>query len=102
VVRNGLTLKAAIAPALLAVALAAALLATPSTTTAQQPESRLLERRGEISLDEARRIATRRHAGRVISARRNPSGQPAYEIRIVNEGGDVFVVRVDARTGEIL
>ncbi len=67
----------------------------PSHATAQ------LRQQGGVSLQQAIEIATRRHGGRVVSARTvTRNGRTVHEIRLHAEDGRVRTVRIDAETGE--
>jgi uncharacterized membrane protein YkoI len=57
---------------------------------------RLAERR--VSLDQAVAIAQKQTGGRVLDAR--PQGD-GYRVKVLTRSGDVIVVFVDARTGDV-
>jgi len=57
---------------------------------------RLAERR--VSLDQAVAIVQRQTGGRVLDAR--PQGD-GYRVKVLTRGGDVIVVFVDAKTGDV-
>lgn len=60
-------------------------------------ESRLLAER-RVSLDQAVVIAQRHTGGRVLDAR--PQGE-SYRVKVLTRGGEVVVVFVDAKTGDV-
>jgi uncharacterized iron-regulated membrane protein len=67
---------------------------------AQQPPTNLVQP-PRISLQEAVSIATQSRPGRVVRAVTVDDGR-TYEVRILlDEGGRVVTVRVDARTGQV-
>lgn len=56
--------------------------------------------RAKISLDEAVAIAERRFKARVVRAEiRNGDAGPVYVLRLLNESGRVWTVKVDALSG---
>lgn len=57
---------------------------------------RLADRR--VSLDQAVAIVQRQTGGRVLDAR--PQGD-GYRVKVLTRGGDVIVVFVDAKTGDV-
>jgi uncharacterized membrane protein YkoI len=57
---------------------------------------RLAERR--VSLDQAVAIVQRQTGGKVLDAR--PQGD-GYRVKVLTRGGDVIVVFVDGRTGDV-
>ncbi|MBX9632756.1 MAG: PepSY domain-containing protein [Burkholderiales bacterium] len=60
-------------------------------------ESRLLAER-RVSLDQAVVIAQKHTGGRVLDAR--PQGE-GYRVKVLTRGGEVVVVYVDAKTGDV-
>ena len=60
-------------------------------------------RHAELSLDQAVRLAQRRYRARVVRAETQmQGGRTIYVLRMLNEAGRVFAVRVDAASGSIL
>jgi uncharacterized membrane protein YkoI len=57
---------------------------------------RLAERR--VSLDQAVAIVQKQTGGRVLDARQQGDG---YRVKVLTRGGDVIVVFVDAKTGDV-
>jgi hypothetical protein len=57
---------------------------------------RLAERR--VSLDQAVVIVQKQTGGRVLDARQQGD---AYRVKVLTRGGDVIVVFVDAKTGDV-
>jgi uncharacterized membrane protein YkoI len=57
---------------------------------------------GGISLDQAVSMAERRFKARVVRTEvRNEGGRKVYVLRLLNDAGRVWTVRVDAATGSI-
>jgi uncharacterized membrane protein YkoI len=60
-------------------------------------------RRSELSLDQAVRLAQHRYKARVVRAETQiQGGRTIYILRMLDESGRVFAVRVDAESGSIL
>jgi uncharacterized membrane protein YkoI len=60
-------------------------------------------RRIELSLDQAVRLAQHRYKARVVRAETQiQGGRTIYILRMLDESGRVFAVRVDAESGAIL
>jgi uncharacterized iron-regulated membrane protein len=58
--------------------------------------------RGNISLDEAVQMAQNRYKARAVKAEISSDGdQRVYVIRLLNDSGRVWTVRVDAQTGRM-
>ena len=56
---------------------------------------------GGLSMDEAVRMVESRYRARAVKVDEvNISGRKVYEIRLLNAGGKVWKVRVDAETGQ--
>ena len=93
--------------ATLALALAAdALLARAYDAPAagsQVPVRRLSAQRAGLSLDQAVRLAQHRFRARVVRAETQmQGGRTIYVLRMLDDAGRVFAVRVDAASGSIL
>ncbi len=93
--------------ATLALALAAgALLARAydaPATGSQVPVRSLSGQRAGLSLDQAVRLAQHRFRARVVRAETQMQrGRTIYVLRMLDDAGRVFAVRVDAASGSIL
>jgi uncharacterized membrane protein YkoI len=53
---------------------------------------------GRVSLDQAVAIVQKQTGGRVLDARQQGNG---YRVKVLTRGGDVIVVFVDAKTGDV-
>ena len=84
----------------LAACVGAMLMSLSGPGLAQQPPPQLVQPPG-ISLQEAVSIATQSRPGRVVRAVTVDNGR-THEVRILlDEGGRVVTVRVDAQTGQV-
>lgn len=64
--------------------------------------SAAVAQRGPVTLEQATRMAQRRHEGRVVRAETKSIGnRRLHEIRILGNDGRVHHVRIDAETGRI-
>ena len=84
---------------------AAAPLATFATTASgavQSDASPLVMPRGTVSMDEAVRMVEERYHARVVRAQtERDEGRTLYVLRLLNEAGKVWTVRVDAASGAV-
>lgn len=71
----------------------------PSLVTALRPS----EQGGGLSLDQAVRLAQHRFRARVVRAEtQTQAGRTIYVLRLLDDAGRVFAIRVDAASGTIL
>jgi uncharacterized iron-regulated membrane protein len=81
-------------------------LAAPPVHAALPPDAfveRLRVAAAGVSLDQAVEMAEKRYAARVVRAdAREQDGRTVYVLRLLNESGRVWTVRVDAATGRVL
>lgn len=90
------------APLLLAMSFSIGL---PPACLAQLPpaEQQVAETRSGLSMDQAVKMAERRFKARVVRAEaQEEAGRKIYVLRMLNDSGRVWTVRVDAATGEVL
>ena|SRR5579864_1229176 len=94
-------LLCAMASALLAAtAIAAPAASDPLPISA---DSRLLRLAGGLTIDQAIKMAEQRYKARVVRAEAQESdGRTIYVLRLLNEHGRVWTVRVDAANGTVL
>lgn len=86
----------------LAFVLAAALGAAMPSVRAQEGREAITLASG-VSLDQAVKMAEQRFRARVVRAESEQSGgHTIYVLRMLNESGRVWTVRVDASTGDVL
>ena len=75
---------------------------TPATS-AQAVLARASAQRPGLSLDQAVRLAQHRYRARVVRAEtQTQGGRTIYILRMLDEAGRVFAVRVDAASGTFL
>lgn len=78
------------------------LLMQPAVALSQAREDRAASVQ-RVSLDQAVSIAQREVSGRVIGAdTRDHRGRIVHEIRILDDGGRLHIIRVDGETGRVL
>jgi uncharacterized membrane protein YkoI len=83
--------------------LAVALAVAVPPAWGQQGGGRPVARVAGVSLDQAVRMAEQRFKARVVRAEsQQNSGHTIYVLRMLNESGRVWTVRVDASTGNML
>ena len=94
--------------ALLACGLYAAAVATGAALeTASAPSTRpgatsTVMLRGEMSMDQAVRMVEERYHARVVKAEtQHDEGRTLYVLRLLNDAGKVWTVRVDAASGSV-
>jgi uncharacterized membrane protein YkoI len=76
-------------------ALVAASPARPSATAAVMP-------RADLSMDQAVRMVEERYHARVVKAEtQHDEGRTRYVLRLLNDAGKVWTVRVDASSGSV-
>ena len=69
----------------------------PGRTFSGRPPAR--QQSGDVGPDQAARAAGRASGGRVLGI----GGEaPEYRVKVITEGGRVRVLRIDARTGEVV
>ena len=84
---------------------AAAIAAPPASETPPigSPDSRLVRLAGGLTIDQAVKMAEQRYKARVVRAEAQKSdGRTIYVLRLLNEHGRVWTVRVDAANGTVL
>ena len=68
----------------------------------QEKQERVERPRARISLDQAVAMAERRYNARVVRAdSRESDGHIVYVLRLLNESGRVWTVKVDATSGDM-
>lgn len=68
-----------------------------------EPEARVVQRGGPVTLEQAIAMAQGRYRGRVVRAEtKMRGGRTEHEIRILGEDGRVRNVRIDAQSGRFL
>lgn len=68
----------------------------------QEGQQRVERPRARISLDQAVAMAERRYHARVVRAdSRESDGRIVYVLRLLNESGRVWTVKVDATSGDM-
>ena len=66
-------------------------------------DSRLVRLAGGLTIDQAIKMAEQRYKARVVRAEAQESdGRTIYVLRLLNEHGRVWTVRVDAANGTVL
>jgi uncharacterized iron-regulated membrane protein len=84
-----------------AVATGAALVAAsaPSAPTSATPS---VMPRGDMSMDQAVKMVEQRYHARVVKAEtQHDEGRTLYVLRLLNDAGKVWTVRVDAASGSV-
>ena len=77
-------------------ALVAAAASRPSATSVAMP-------RADLSMDQAVRMVEERYHARVVKAEtQRDEGRTLYVLRLLDEAGRVWTVRVDAASGAVL
>ena len=77
--------------------------AQPPPAPARVAVLRLSAQRSSLSLDQAVRLAQQRFKARVVRAETQmQGGRTIYVLRMLDDAGRVFAVRVDAASGTIL
>lgn len=72
-------------------------------SASQVPVRQLSAQRAGLSLDQAVRLAQHRFRARVVRAETQmQGGRTIYVLRMLDDAGRVFAVRVDAASGSIL
>ena len=83
-----------------AAAMGAALVFASATLPPPSASAPLVMPRGSISMDQAvRRVEERYHARVVKAETENDAGRTLYVLRLLNDAGKVWTVRVDAANG---
>jgi uncharacterized membrane protein YkoI len=84
------------------VAGSAAALLTAAAAPLQPAASALVMPRGSLSMDQAVRMVEERYHARVVKAQtERDEGRTLYVLRLLNDAGRVWTVRVDAASGEV-
>ena len=84
-----------------AVAIGAALTAAPVPST-RPGAAPLVMPRASVSMDEAVRMVEVRYHARVVKAQtQHDEGRTLYVLRLLNDAGKVWTVRVDAASGSV-
>jgi len=84
-----------------AVAAGAALVST-AAPSAQPGATPLVMPRGSVSMDQAVRMVEERYHARVVKAQtEQDEGRTLYVLRLLNDAGKVWTVRVDAASGSM-
>jgi uncharacterized membrane protein YkoI len=87
----------------LAVAIATGSAATVPPVRAEEGQQQPTTLGPSVSLDEAVKMAEQRFKARVVRAEaQQDSGHTIYVLRMLNESGRVWTVRVDASNGSVL
>ncbi|HWX69641.1 MAG TPA: PepSY domain-containing protein [Steroidobacteraceae bacterium] len=90
---------AAAATAALLVSAAAATLQSAATPPAASP---LVMPRSGLSMDQAVRMVEERYHARVVKAQtEQDEGRTLYVLRLLNDAGKVWTVRIDASSGSV-
>ena len=94
--------------ALLAYGLCAAAVATgaalvdASAPTTRPGATQTVLARGDMSMDQAVRMVEQRYHARVVKAEtQHDEGRTLYVLRLLNDAGKVWTVRVDAASGSV-
>ena len=75
----------------------------PPVQADEERRSIALSSTSTISLDQAVKMAEQRYKARVVRAEaQHDGGNTIYVLRMLNESGHVWVVRVDASNGAVL
>jgi uncharacterized membrane protein YkoI len=84
-----------------AVATGAAPFAASAPSTRPSATSTVMLR-GEMSMDQAVRMVEQRYHARVVKAEtQHDEGRTLYVLRLLNDAGKVWTVRVDAASGSV-
>jgi uncharacterized membrane protein YkoI len=79
------------------------LLASATADASEPPARPILVAEGHISLDQAVKMAEQRFKARVVRAESQHDGDRIiYVLRMLNDSGRVWTVRVDASSGTVL
>jgi uncharacterized membrane protein YkoI len=77
--------------------------APPSTRPATPEPAVIVLAAASVSMDEAVKMAEQRFHARVVKAEtQRDNGHTVYVLRLLNEAGRVWTVRVDAASGALL
>jgi uncharacterized membrane protein YkoI len=88
---------------LLACIAAVALPCTAYVLRAAPPELHVSAAGPSVSLDQAVRMVEQRYHARVVKAQaEEDNGRTVYLLRLLNDSGKVWTVRVDASSGSVL
>jgi uncharacterized membrane protein YkoI len=81
-------------------AMGGALVFASVTLPAQSESAPLVMPRGTMSMDQAVRMVEERYHARVVKAEtEHDAGRTLYVLRLLNDAGKVWTVRVDAASG---
>jgi uncharacterized membrane protein YkoI len=70
---------------------------------ASEPPGRVVAATAGVSMDQAVKMAEQRYKARVVRAEaQHDGGRTIYVLKLLNEAGHVWTVRVDATNGVIL
>src|SRR5215510_2543928 len=93
--RSSVLIACALCAAATGAALVAASPSRPSTTAVVMP-------RADLSMDQAVRMVESRYHARVVKAEtQHDEGRTLYVLRLLNDAGKVWTVRVDAASGSV-
>ena len=85
-----------------AVVATAAALVSASPPSVQPDATPLVMPRGVVSMDQAVRMVEERYHARVVKAQtEQEEGHTLYVLRLLNDAGKVWTVRVDAADGSV-
>jgi uncharacterized membrane protein YkoI len=91
------------ASAVLIVALATGAVLEARALLAAEPPGRVVAATAGVSMDQAVKMAEQRYKARVVRAEAQHDGvRTIYVLKLLNEAGHVWTVRVDATNGVIL
>ncbi|HUE48113.1 MAG TPA: PepSY domain-containing protein [Steroidobacteraceae bacterium] len=74
----------------------------PAIAAAAEPAGRTVVARAAVSMDQAVRMVEERFHARVVKAEaQKGDGRTVYVLRLLNDSGKVWTVRVDASDGSV-
>jgi hypothetical protein len=77
--------------------------APPSTPPARPAPAVIVLTAASLSIDDAVKMAEQRYHARVVKAEtQHDNGHTVYILRLLNDSGQVWTVRVDAASGAVL
>ena len=76
--------------------------AAAASAAAGEPIGRMAEARAAVSMDQAVKMVEQRFRARVVKAEaQKDNGRTVYVLRLLNDSGKVWTVRVDAADGSV-
>ena len=75
----------------------------PEVRATEAPRPMIMAAAGSVSMEQAVKMAEQRYKAKVVRAEaQHNDGRTVYVLRMLNESGHVWTVRVDATNGTVL